>query len=111
MNGTILSPGRLVCPNDCGSVAPMPPYNAAPVGGGIATMHECAALKGLLVGLVPEGIRAEARAIDREDFVGDEVVQTDSDGRPVMAVVTTRDDGQDCTVYAPLATAKWSDFE
>jgi len=28
------------------------------------------------------------------------------DGRPVMNVTTIRDDGQDCTVFAPTATAR-----
>jgi len=48
----------------------------------------------------------EAR--EREDYVNGEVVQTvDVDGkaRPIMSIVTTRDDGQDCTVLAPQARA------
>ncbi len=33
-------------------------------------------------------------------------VATDGEGRPVMAVVTTRDNGQDCAVLAPSASAR-----
>jgi len=47
---------------------------------------------------------AEVEAREREDYVGTEKVQTDEDGRPVMSVVTTRDNGQDTAVYAPVAT-------
>jgi hypothetical protein len=54
---------------------------------------------------VEAGVRAEHRTVEREDWVGGELVQTDEDGRPVMAVVTVRDDGQDCTIFAPTATA------
>jgi hypothetical protein len=50
------------------------------------------------------GMSAKVEAKDREDYVGRELVQTDEDGRPVMSVVTTRDNGQDAIVYAPTAT-------
>jgi len=53
--------------------------------------------------LVPEGTACKVEAVERGDYVGKELVQTDGRGRPVMAVVTTRDDGQDCTVFAPTA--------
>jgi hypothetical protein len=42
-------------------------------------------------------------AVEREDYVGKEVVTTDGEGRPVMAVETTRDDGNDVAVFAPCA--------
>jgi hypothetical protein len=66
-------------------------------------MHPCRGLAGLMVSLVPEGVRCKVEAVERGDYIGDEVVQADGNGRPVMAVVITRDDGQDCAVYAPLA--------
>jgi hypothetical protein len=69
-------------------------------------MHNCAGLAGLSVPMVPAGTRAEHRAAEREDYIGDEHVQLDGNGRPVMNVTTIRDEGQDCTVYAPTATAK-----
>lgn len=55
--------------------------------------------------MVPDGVRCKVAAREREDYIGRELVQTDGDGRPVMSVVTTRDEGEDCVVYAPCATA------
>ncbi len=68
--------------------------------------HACRGLRGLTAPMVPAGTRCKVEAKDREDYIGKELVQTDGEGRPVMSVVTTRDQGQDCTVYAPCATAK-----
>jgi hypothetical protein len=68
--------------------------------------HACRGLRGLTAPFVAAGTAAKVEAVDREDYVGTEQVQADGEGRPVMAVVTTRDDGQDCTVYAPAATAR-----
>jgi hypothetical protein len=71
--------------------------------------HDCAALAGLSVPMVPVGTRAKIEVREREDYIGTEDVQYDGNGRPVMSVVTTRDDGQDCTVYAPTAHIVRSD--
>lgn len=68
--------------------------------------HQCTGLKGLLAPLVPEGTRAKTEAVDREDYVGDEIVQIDDDGRPIMATHTTRDDGEDRIVFAPTVKAR-----
>jgi hypothetical protein len=65
--------------------------------------HNCAGLAGLSAPMVPAGTRCKVEAVEREDYVGAEDVQYDGDGRPVMAVVTTRDDGNDVAVYAPTA--------
>lgn len=65
--------------------------------------HQCAGLRGLLAPLVPEGTRAKTEAVDREDYVDDEMVQTDDDGRPIMAVHTTSDAGDHRIVFAPTA--------
>lgn len=65
--------------------------------------HTCPGVKGLTAPMVPAGVSCKVEAREREDFIGDELVQTDGDGRPVMALVTTRDDGEDCTVFAPTA--------
>ncbi|MGR6922559.1 hypothetical protein ACU635_50610 [[Actinomadura] parvosata] len=62
-------------------------------------------MAGLMVPLTPEGVRCDVRAVEREDYVGRELVQLDGNGRPIMAVITEREDGQDCTVYAPTAVA------
>lgn len=67
-------------------------------------MHPCRGLTGLMVPLVREGVRADLRPVEREDYVGKEMVQTDGEGRPVMAVKTVRDDGEDCTVFPATAT-------
>jgi hypothetical protein len=56
--------------------------------------------------LVKEGAKVKIEVVERQDFVGRELVQTDEHGRPVMSVVTTRDDGQDCTVFAPTSFAE-----
>lgn len=69
-------------------------------------MHPCPGLAGLMVPLVPAGQHCKVEAVEREDWIARELVQTDGEGRPVMAVVTTKDDGQDCTVFAPAATAE-----
>jgi hypothetical protein len=55
------------------------------------------------VPFVAAGVKAKVEAVERGDYVRDEVVTTDDEGRPWMAAVTTRDDGQDCAVYAPMA--------
>lgn len=68
--------------------------------------HTCPKLHGLTAPLVLEGTKAKVEAVERGDYVGSEQVQTDENGRPVMAVKTTRDDGQDVAVFAPTAIAQ-----
>jgi hypothetical protein len=65
--------------------------------------HNCRGLKGLSAPMVPAGTKAKVEAHDRGDYVGKELVQTDGEGRPVMSIVTTRDEGQDTAVLAPTA--------
>lgn len=98
MRGVLLTPEhRWECPN-CPAVhvthetQPHTPF------------HTCRGLRGLTAPYVQAGARAKVEAVERGDYVGLERVQTDGNGRPVMAVVTTRDDGQDCAVLAPCAT-------
>lgn len=67
-------------------------------------MHRCPKAGGMVVPLLLEGTKAKIEVVEREDFIGSDQVATDENGRPVMAVVTTREDGQDCTVYAPTAS-------
>lgn len=71
--------------------------------------HDCAGLAGLHVALIPHGVKAKVEAVEREDYLGREDVQRDGEGRPVMAVVTTRDDGEDRAVYAPTASLRLSE--
>lgn len=73
--------------------------------------HACKGLKGLTAPMIPAGTKAKVTAVEREDFIGTETVQTDGEGRPVMAVITEREDGSnDTTVYAPTATARARDL-
>lgn len=67
-------------------------------------MHACRGLKGLTAPMVPAGTSCKVEATIREDYVGAEDVTYDESGRPIMAVVTTRDDGNDVAVMAPCAT-------
>ena len=69
-------------------------------------MHHCGGTRGLMHPLVRSGVQCKVEVVEREDYIGREMVQTDEHDRPVMAVVTTRDDGQDCTIYAPTAYAE-----
>jgi hypothetical protein len=68
--------------------------------------HYCRGLRGLWAPMVPAGSDCKVEAVEREDYVGRELVTGDGDGRPVMSIVTTRADGSnDCAVLAPCASA------
>lgn len=67
--------------------------------------HACRGLRGLNAPLVPDGVRCKVEAVEREDYIGRELVTTDGEGRPIMRVETTRDEGNDVAVFAPCATA------
>lgn len=66
-------------------------------------LHTCPKLHGLTAPMLPAGTRAKVEAVERQDYVGREIVTTDGRGRPIMSVVTTRDDGQDALVFVPSA--------
>jgi hypothetical protein len=68
--------------------------------------HNCKGLRGLSAPMVPAGMKTKVEAREREDYVGNEKVQTDLDNRPIMSIVTTRDEGQDCVVLAPVAEVR-----
>jgi hypothetical protein len=53
--------------------------------------------------MVPAGTKCKIEAVEREDYVGRDLVQRNGEGTPIMSIVTTRDDGQDCNVLAPCA--------
>lgn len=95
----ILPPTVWVCANGCGTTDRTP-------GSVPNRFHPCGALAGMLSPLVPEGLSCKVEAREREDYVGQEQVQYDAGGRPVMSVVTTRDEGQDCIAFAPCATVR-----
>lgn len=60
-------------------------------------------MAGLVAPLYPEGMRVSVVAQERDDYVGTEDVRLDGNGRPVMSIVATRDDGTDAIVFAPTA--------
>jgi hypothetical protein len=69
--------------------------------------HVCPRLRFLSVPLVRKGTPAKIELLERQDYVGTDHVALDPErGRPIQAVITTRDDGQDTAVYAPTATSK-----
>lgn len=47
---------------------------------------------------------SKVEVMRHEDYIGKESVQKDADGKPVMSIVTTRDEGQDTAVYPSTAT-------
>ena len=73
------------------------------VAGQHAVVHKCNGLHGLIAPMVRAGTKCKIEVKYREDYVGSEIVAMDPENRPVMAIVTTRDDGQDCRVLAPVA--------
>ena len=92
----MLAPTVWVCPNcDC---------RDATAGNVPNRFHTCR--NGITAPLVPEGLACKVEAIEREDYVGDDLAQYDNAGRAIMSVITTRDDGTDCAVLAPTATGK-----
>jgi hypothetical protein len=68
-----------------------------------AVVHICPGLRGLIAPLVRVGTKCKIEAREREDYLGKGHAQVDGDGRPIMSIVTTRDDGIDCRVLAPVA--------
>lgn len=67
-------------------------------------MHTCGALAGIIAPLVPEGSGARVRVVERGDYVGNEDVRLDGNGRPIMAVITDRPDGSnDVAVFSATA--------
>lgn len=71
-------------------------------------MHTCAGLHGMTAPLFDVGARVKVAAVVRDDYVGTEDVAYDDNKRPVMAVETTRDEGNDLLVFAPAAGASIS---
>jgi hypothetical protein len=98
----LLPEQRWTCPR-CGAseVTHLP---APGPGESLSRMHGCGALGGIPIPFVADGIRCEIVAVEREDYVGGARGLRYADGRPIMAVRTRRDDGEDCTVYPEVAT-------
>ena len=70
--------------------------------------HTCPKMRYLDTPMVPAGTKAKVTLREREDYVNGDTVQLDPERRrPVMSIVTERDNGkQDVAVFAPTATAK-----
>lgn len=69
--------------------------------------HTCKS--GMSTPMQPAGVKCKVELVEREDYIGKELVQTDANGRPVMAVKVTRDTGIDVAVYAPVAQGRRRD--
>lgn len=69
-------------------------------------MHTCPRMGGLTTPMVRAGTSAKIERLDREDYVGDEVVTRDDEGKVVMGLRVVRDNGQDAVVFAPAATLR-----
>lgn len=96
-------PANFECPN-CTSTLSLPQTPTKPV------LHPCRGLKGLLAPMVSAGTPCKVEAIQRDDYIGKDIPHYDGEGRPIMSVVTTRDDGTDCQVMVPTATARLEDI-
>jgi hypothetical protein len=96
---------RWTCPNcDATAVTHLP-------GDAVAShFHSCRGLRGLTAPMIPAGTRCKVQALEREDYIAGEHITYDGEGRPVMAVETTRDDGTDRAVFAPCAVAGREDI-
>lgn len=94
-----LAPTHWVCPN-C-------PAEAVTPGSTPNRFHPCPALAGVLAPMVPAGTVARVRVVEREDYIGDQDVPLDDNGRPVMSVITERPDGSNDTIaFAPTANLR-----
>lgn len=93
---TITAEHRWSCPNCTVEHVTSGPEPQTP-------FHPCAGLSGMLAPFVADGTRCKVVALVREDYVGGDTVRADENGRPIMAVVTVRDDGEDRAIMAPTA--------
>jgi len=60
--------------------------------------------------LVRVGTRCKVEAEERADYLNGEIQNTGDDGKPYMAIRTTREDGDDLAVNAGLAQARLGQF-
>ena len=95
-----LKPQDWYCPNCLVTerTAPLPP--------GSSRYHACAGLHGLNAPLIRAGLRVKVEAEERQDYLNGDQQATGEDGKVYMAVRTTREDGDDVTVFAGLAHAE-----
>lgn len=67
--------------------------------------HRCAGLSGMTIPFAPAGQSSGVRLVERGDYVGNEDVQRDDDGRVWSHVVVSTDEADHVAVYAPTAHA------
>jgi len=67
-------------------------------------LHQCVGLAGTWVPFVPAHSDAIIRVEERQDYIGNDMVFHDANGRPIMSVYTMREDGEDCHILAPTTT-------
>ena len=84
------------CPN-CGLTDQSPPLKPT-----ASRMHHCPKI-GMDAPLVRAGVKAKVEITERQDYAGRDILQRNDDGKAVMNVTITRDDGQDVVVFAPTA--------
>jgi len=65
--------------------------------------HNCPGKGMLTIPMIQEGAKVKVTVNEREDYISGEHVQM-ADGRPIMSVTVEREDGIDCSVYAPVVT-------
>jgi hypothetical protein len=90
------------CPN-CGleeRVLKLPP-NAS-------RFHTCPNLHMLTAPLIRANVYAKVEAEERADYLNGETQETGDDGKPYMAIRTTRDDGDDLVVHPGVARGRLS---
>lgn len=92
---------RWVCPS-CGLT------DSTRVTGPHTQMHPCPVL-GIIAPMLMEGTKGKHVLNVREDYEGTDEAQRDRQGRAIMSVQTVRDDGEDCTVLAPVAVGSGDD--
>jgi len=68
--------------------------------------HTCPKLGMLSAPMLPSTTKAKVEMNERQDYQGGEILTMDVNNRPVMSIVTTRDNGTDALVFAPLATVR-----
>jgi hypothetical protein len=83
------------------------PYRVPQPGDLTFEMHICPRLGGMSSPMVVAGTRAKVTAREREDYEGGDAgnLTLDENGRPIMSIVTTRDEGEDVMVFAPVVRA------
>jgi hypothetical protein len=76
------------------------------IPGYVSHLHTCRGQRLLMVPMVPAGTKSVHVVAPFEDYVGDKLIQTDAEGRPVTHVNTMHDEGMDATVYPAAAAVR-----